>query len=700
MKKLYTDYLFNKNILVAMKDESDSRYVFESLFTLASKYNIDIVQGKEYASLSILKYVASRIPDQVPAAFYKGFPETVRAMSSEELLFDQLLHYYDTYVCGNFDGDAAHSLFEGDFKRTAFKEATTVKQFKIVDEWEAHKLIIQYVNDLCLSSRPLSEGMYNLVKTALEDGVEITDIASRDTAIKLLLDLNNPKLARFINLSDTLKIVEQLVHNNYHLTGKDPRMSLKRLNLCNKDRKFISSLLDNMNYNSYQVALCFEKRNDWKGLLHHIHYKPKTSEGKLFVNKIRNLDENISVMSKFEKFMENGDVGSAVTVLANSKGSGSVLRNLNYLLSRCKNKLEVEKVVSKIQSNNPILLIQLITQYKNYVDDNSARTFTFTKNYKLKTHRETSQEVKSRCSHVSKSKRDMLVDALYDNLRNLYKNKLGKVYIDESMKNVAVPMQETTAETGYGILPKGTRIHIPEGKIIRAFTYWEKVNDIDLSSVGVTADGKQIEFSWRSMYNRQSQGVAFSGDQTRGYNGGSEFFDFDLNAIKKEYPTMKYIVVCNNVYSGIAFNKCNCKAGYMLRDTMSSGEIWEPKTIESSYTITGDSTYSYMFAIDLEKNDFVWLNMCKDSMSRVAGNSDFTFLAKYLNMTDVISVYTLFEMMAREIVNSKEEADVIVSDDENPVVITIQDNGLEVIKEQEIITSKDTEKILKYLNNN
>jgi hypothetical protein len=49
-------------------------------------------------------------------------------------------------------------------------------------------------------------------------------------------------------------------------------------------------------------------------------------------------------------------------------------------------------------------------------------------------------------------------------------------------------------------------------------------------------------------------------------------------------------------------------------------------------------------------------------MSRVAGNSDFTFLAKYLNMTEVISVYTLFEMMATEMVEDPEQADVVVSD--------------------------------------
>jgi uncharacterized protein with PQ loop repeat len=157
----------------------------------------------------------------------------------------------------------------------------------------------------------------------------------------------------------------------------------------------------------------------------------------------------------------------------------------------------------------------------------------YSKNYKLKTHRETSKEQASRKSHVSKMTRDMLVEALYENLRSIYKNKLGKVYISEEMKNLAVPLQETTAEIGMGILPKGTRIHIPDNKKIRAFTYWSKVNDIDLSAIGICRDGsRQIEFSWRNFYFKQGDGMYFSGDQTRGFNGGSEFLDMDINKFK------------------------------------------------------------------------------------------------------------------------------------------------------------------------
>lgn len=691
MKDLYRDYLFSKNILVcvdANNTKHDDVSAFSSLFAIAKKYNIKINAGKRLADQEILRYLEKQIPGKVTEAFYRGFPESVKRLSPTELLFDQLLHYFDTYVCGNFDGDAAHSVFEETFETVAFNEKTEIKNFDILTEEDAEKVLLEMANNLLASSRPLSQAAYDLIKElSIDKKLIITDgIASRDTAIKLLLDLEDAIFAKYIQLSDILKVVEELLHNKY------PGMTLKKLNLKNQDRKFVTNIL-NIKFASgklskFQKALCFERRADWKGLLHQIHYKAKNAAASEFVNDIRNAEKNLSVMADFENLMIKGEVVGAAAVLANNKGSGAILRNLNYILSRCESAADVAEVVKFIKSDNPILLFQLIMQYKNYVEDKSARTFTFTKYYKLKTHRETYVEQSARKSFVGKEIRDAVVPALWDNVRSIYKNKLGKVYIDESMKNIAVPMQETTAEMGLGVLPKGTRMHIPEGKVVRAFTYWEKVNDIDLSAIGVTADGKSIEFSWRSMYNRQSDAVCFSGDQTCGYNGGSEYYDFNLEAIKQKYPTMKYLVVCNNVYSRVPFSKCNCKAGYMLRDKVRSGEVWEPKTVESSFKITGDSTYSYMFAIDVEKNDFVWLNMCKDSMARVAGDSDFTFLAKYIGMTEILNVYTLFEMMATEIVDNKEEADILVTDD-----------ILELGENQEQVKSTDTEKLLKYLNN-
>lgn len=61
----------------------------------------------------------------------------------------------------------------------------------------------------------------------------------------------------------------------------------------------------------------------------------------------------------------------------------------------------------------------------------------------------------------------------------------------------------------------------PDSRIICSFTDWKKANDIDLSVTGSAKAGSQIEFSRRSMYGKQSDAVAYSGDQANGSNRGT-----------------------------------------------------------------------------------------------------------------------------------------------------------------------------------
>ena len=131
------------------------------------------------------------------------------------------------------------------------------------------------------------------------------------------------------------------------------------------------------------------------------------------------------------------------------------------------------------------------------------------------------------------------------------------------------------------------------------------------------------------MAAQQSDAITYSGDETSGYNGGSEYFDINLPEFKARYPEYRYLIFCDNVFSGVNFNKCFCKAGYMLRDEDDSGEIYEPKTVESAFLVDCESTFAYLFGIDLLKNEFIWLNLARNSNAQVAGNTPLAFLLDY-----------------------------------------------------------------------
>ena len=667
MERIFKDYLFSKHILVCEKGEDPN--AFETLFAIANMFNIRIKEGQILAERNMIEYISSMVGVNVPEPFYKGFPESVKKLSKDELLFDQMVQYTVTYGFGNFS-QAGHSLLEEQFERTAFKEDAEIKDFIIVNEADAVQKLKESVYDLFTGTRPLNPVQYEVVSHALDIyDIKPEKCASKNLALRLLAEKKDLYFAKFLNLPDVIKLTEEINYRLYDNTN------VKKLNLKNRDRKLITSVIDLMfirfsnndvtkQLYEKEIKSCFERKALWSGLLHHIHYKPVNGIAKEFTDLMRG-NTNDSVYSTFEKEIANGNIAEAVSVLKEGKGNGAVLRNLDYLISRCRSENDMDTVLNNISSSNVIILLQLLLKYSQKGGIISNRAFRFTKFEKLKLHLETEEEVRKRKSFLTKEQTEILKKSVRDALTDALKKRLGKVYIDEAMKNCALPLSETTASGGLGVLAKGSRVHIDQFDKIRAFTYWEKVDDIDLSAFGITNDGKQLEFSWRTMAGEQSDAIVYSGDQTSGYNGGSEYFDIKLESFRRLYPEVRYIIFCNNVFSPVKFCECFCKAGYMIRDLNDSGQVFEPKTVASSYIINSDSTFAYLFGLDLETNDLIWLNMNKDSFSPVAGESSMSFLTDYFHITDIINVKSFFEMMAQELVTDIKQADVVVSDKVN-----------------------------------
>ncbi|MBQ3372962.1 MAG: hypothetical protein IJG40_07510 [Oscillospiraceae bacterium] len=679
---IYQEYLFDKHILVGdeinLKEASEA---FSTVFALARLFGIRITSGQRLAHKELIELASRKLGENVPLPFYRGFPKSVRELTRFQLLFDQLLEYYVSYGMNDFSGEG-HSVFERDFERAAFREDARILDFRIVSLEKAKKFLADSADALLRSTRPLRKDQFEMVKAFVqeEDTPEISRCACKDTAIKLLLATKDLSWLRFLHLSDTIAVVDEL---NYEWNKST---NLRKLNLKNQQRKFITQILDRFFENSNPCTkACYEKKALWCGLLHHIHYQPKNEAAAQFVQRMRG-KENHSAYSAFEGAMSEGEIEEAVSVLLKEKGSGILLRNLNYLLSRCRTKAEVEGVLSRIDSENTIVLLQLYFEYA-LSSPAERRIFRFAKHSMLYKHTETDEELARRKTVLPRTIRITAQEMIEKKLRNLLKNRLRRVCYDPQLNGLAIPLQEGTSLSGFGALPRGSRLPLPDGKIIRAFTYWEKVNDIDLSVIGICRDGSRREFSWRTMASSQSTAIAFSGDVTRGYNGGSEFFDIDIVQFCEKYPDVRYLVFCDNVFSGSPFKDCICTAGYMMRDRFDSGEIFEPKTVHTSYRIDCDSTIAMLFAFDLDTNEFVWLNLAVKGRTRIAGTQEIQSMLRYLECVKVLPFRSLIEMMAQEMTEDLEEADLVISD-----------RQIDVLPEIPVIHSYDLDKMVALIN--
>ena len=356
MENAIREYFFDKGILIEHKDAAKDEQ-FQALFGLANQLAVEIVEGREYACMQHLAFASRMFGVHVHEPFYKGFPDSVRELSCDQLLFDQLVHYTITYGFGYFS-QAGASLFDSDFKRAAFREGVTTKKFVIISEEQALEKCREYVCDLMLSSRPLSEQQYKFVMECIKQyKFEIEDCECKDTAVQLLVDLQDMQFADFLEISDVIRMVEYLNWNYY------ANENVKKLNLKNVHRKFITKVLDYM-LSDFAVYWedCYEKQAIWCGLLHHIHYNPKNEFAVEFVSAMRS-GENRSAYSEFEGYMKDGNVLDAVECLSSCKGDGAVMRNINYILSRCKTQDEIKAVLEYCKSNNAIIL-QVTRIYK------------------------------------------------------------------------------------------------------------------------------------------------------------------------------------------------------------------------------------------------------------------------------------------------------------------------------------------------
>ncbi|MCR5093598.1 MAG: hypothetical protein K6B72_06480, partial [Lachnospiraceae bacterium] len=399
MDKLYTDYLFQKHVIVSTGVPAE--YPLETLFSLASELNIRITSGAELVFDGCLDYAAEQLGRNISDPFYLGFPETPRQLTPWALLMDQLLHYSITYGGGDFS-EAGHSIFEEFAGRSIFQEELPPLDFIIVSKKEGIRVLGELVNGLLASSRPLSREQYHLVYRFYNDyHPKINAVASKNTCVKLLIDTRDLTFADFLALPDVIRLVEELSYAKYR------KSRINHLNLRNKDRKFVTLVIDHLlAADSCSVRPCYEKKKHWAGLLHHIHYVPKTDRGRELVNAMRGRG-NRSVYAAFEREMAAGHIAEAVRILHDGKGSAAVLRHLNYIVSRCEASEDMEAVLSCVDTGNVIVLIQLLMRYGT-PQLRLRRVFQFAKFNMLRIHRETDREMGHRRSHISVGQAGML----------------------------------------------------------------------------------------------------------------------------------------------------------------------------------------------------------------------------------------------------------------------------------------------------
>ena len=616
--------LISRRMLVAEVIPTKSVFKHEGAYLnafLLANFGI-VVDKPELLSREMVEDISEVYKLNVPKSYFANTQDT-KFYTAEELLIEQCISYFLAYGAE----DSHVHIFDKELPEYPVGNEIKIREFKILTYDEALEALGEITKDYAAYKRPWGldeqneflelyrKGFYRFTEMPVNCG---------DNAV-FMLD-HNTDFAQFLFKKDLVKL-------SVAKAGEQ-----KELTLDPETRRLIKAMIP-------IVKDC-----------------PMSKKQAKYFNKLiqitgANIKKSSNAMSPNKLALEKlnaGDVLGAAEIFAKS---GSLLeRNIKFLLSRA-NPVEAVKVLDMLSNKNPAVLYQLMSTI--IADSEDARTFSFYAKNKVKTHQETEYEARWRKSRLNASTKKLVHDVCLDKIESHYREleSFGKVYVAPNFYRVAMPVNTSASGRGIDVPATGTRLPIT-GTKIRSFVHWEDAFDIDSSCVFVTADGK-VDYTMNFCnysYKNYGNAVLFSGDITG--PKGTEYFDIDLEAMKKK--GIKTIIFTFHGYCS-TLNSGEIYCGYQNKENFET-KAWDPKNIELKMHVKGDKRAYVGFAIDLETNEIVVLNLMRDDDSRVVTAKDFEAIKSYLDPAKLELNMGLIASWRGELVETPEEADVVFSD--------------------------------------
>jgi hypothetical protein len=673
-------YLRRKQKILVIPQENNLSNVYlatilknvENLGYTFSKEIIDIIKTfSEKNAIEFYKEILSTLKNILGAnvqytPMYPNFPKQVMETDYIELYINAIIHYItDGTWTPTYEKKERFPLIDEDIELKIIELGTKEEFDNIFKNLLNSKTSISFEDkeDLEWYIKNCDD-----IKTILPKEIPLKENVALFS--RLLIDyIDNPHkyLSKYYKTAtDVLRFAVEL--------SEDGDISLKNntvfKNFSRKERRMLLGLLElcgNIEEDMLRYKIQWIRLGE---ILHPGEYKNRFKKSYTAFEKLRNNKHIATFNSKLDKFIKEKNFSKAIELL--STRAGEFARNLDYILRIANDKYEVlnafKNIVSKISTT---VLLQVMTHFKYRNQEKELRVFfpkgNVAKVFGIKNTLEKLDE--SLCEYIIKFCENALI------MKYSEKDILGKIYIDEELKNYLVPFSQRSASKALKTITRGSKIDIPEDyNTLRTFIYWKngiQRTDIDLSTVFYDKDWNYKEHISYTNLQSRNYNVYHSGDFVDAPNGISEFIDIDLNTIKNN--NVRYVIVSVNSFTSQPY--CDlpiCYMGWMNRKSPQSGEIYEPKTVKQKIDITTDTQICIPMIIDVVDNKIIWTDLALTKFqgwNSVENNQKgMILMAKGMYNLEKPNLYDLFMIHAKargEIVKNKEEADVVYSIDGN-----------------------------------
>lgn len=661
-------------IAAVMKNAEAFGYIFSrELFETLQTLDREALQAFYLELIPLIKNLAGA--DKVYHMMYPDFPRSVMEETKARLYLNAYVHYWSN---GTLYPRGTKS------ERLPFFEETKLTVLGLGSEDDLKDIFYH----LCQSKTSISQTdkedlawIFRHMKVTFPEEIYLKENAALIGSLYLE---NNPlasskELQRFCRTAvDVLRLMTAMSDGDISLAANAKFRSFRR-----RERRMLLELLENCQ-NLEEDML--RHKNRWIRAGERIH--PSEYSAKQFGKAIAAFDKLRNGI-KIETFAGNvakaAGAGDFKTVLALlKKRPGELARKLDYLFRSTDDKQSVLHAWSDAAGEVSVpVLLQVKEHFAHRADeaDRPAVRVFFPKGSLAKCYC-----MENNLPEIGKPYCEEAVKICTDALVRHFSSRefLGRVYLSEEFRHYAVPFSQRSAGKALKTIARGSKLPLQEkAKAIRGFIWWTNMDDsgkessradLDLSAVIFDENWNYMEHvSYTNLRSDQYQ-ACHSGDIVNGGPAGgdgvSEFLDADIDSVVN-YGA-RYLVYQVYSYTGQKFSEMpHAMFGWMSRQDVQSGEIFEPKAVEQKMDLASHSTVCIPVIFDCVSREIIWCDMSLSINGSHAGCGGSNVESNLSGVTAVCysmanmkkpNLYDLIQLHIRargQRTDSREEADII-----------------------------------------
>ncbi|MDO4324878.1 MAG: hypothetical protein Q4E24_02390 [bacterium] len=661
------------------------------LYELLRTFTVEELYGFYLELIPALKKLVGA--DVVYRPMYPNFPQSVMEEEYVQLIVNALVHYWT---------DGQYYPAEQKKERLPYVDVEKLTVLTVGTREDLTEIFYQ----LCQSKTSISDTdkedltwmFENLSGLTFPDEIPLKENAA---LIGMLYLEHNPLASAeaiqkyFKTATDVLRLVTAMSGGDLSLAANCRFRSFKR-----RERRILMDLL--MGCGAIEEDM-LRYQNRWIRVGERIHpgeYSPQKYQKVLTAfDKIRNNKEIVTFYSQVEGALKEKNTARALALL--EKRPGELARRLDFLLRICQINMDgaqkdeiLDVWEEKAHEVTSAVLLQVREHFKNRFESRNELRVFFPKGklaYGICVPNTLSPLAEADCQRIVQSCETALKRQFSE------KAPLGKTYLSEELRHYLIPFSQRSASKAAKTVARGSAFPIGEdAKAIRGFIWWTNTDkpscqeesggpvsnsrmkeesrvDLDLTAAIFDKNWKLKEYVSYTNLRSKTYRACHSGDIVNGGpkngEGVAEFLDADIESVLKFGG--RYIVYQVYSYTRQKFNTLdNCRFGWMEREDVNSGEIFEPKSVRQSMDLTAESTVAIPVIFDCLEKRVIWcdMNLSLSQTGRRFGNNIESNLSgvalagyamthlKKPNLYDLISLH----VQARgELVETKEEADTI-----------------------------------------